>query len=85
MSQDEALLDSGLGARKSYVLWQARNGQLCSSFAVMEGLRPAKPYESRVCNCFVFSTEIATFDPVMSLANGVRLIAFAAIACGPYS
>jgi hypothetical protein len=62
MSQDEALLDSGLGARKSYVLWQARNGQLCSSFAVMEGLRPAKPYESRVCNCFVFSTEIATFE-----------------------
>jgi hypothetical protein len=34
-------------------------------FHVFEGLRPAKPYESRVCNCFVFSTEIATFDSVL--------------------
>ena len=24
--------------------------------SVLQGLRPAKPYESRVCNCFVFST-----------------------------
>jgi hypothetical protein len=28
-----------------------------SDASVLEGLRPAKPYESRVCNCFVFSTE----------------------------
>src|SRR5580704_5753006 len=28
-----------------------------------EGLRPAKPCESRACNCFVFSTGTASFDP----------------------
>jgi hypothetical protein len=38
MSEDEALLDSGFGARKSYILGQDRNGPLCSSF-VVPGLR----------------------------------------------
>jgi hypothetical protein len=35
---------------------------------VFWGLRPAKPYESHVCNCFVFSAEIATFDPAWRVA-----------------
>ena len=37
-----------------------------------KGLRPAKPYESRFRNCFVFSTGSSDFRPCRSRANQAR-------------
>src|SRR6266550_5364308 len=36
------------------------------------GLRPAKPYESSVCNCFVFSTGTSLFDSDKRVIGKVR-------------
>jgi hypothetical protein len=52
---------------------------------VIEGLRPAKPYESRVCNCFVFSTKIATFEADSSFLARCGSFRFARFQNGPSS